>query len=55
MWVRFPLPKNLKVDVLVFNGDGDMLNWLHQMKHLFATHETPSGGQGGVLCVLPEG
>ena len=25
----------------MFNGGGDVLNWLYQMEHMFATHETP--------------
>jgi len=25
-WVRFPLPKSPKVDVLTFNGSGDVMN-----------------------------
>ena len=39
--VRFPLLNNPKVDVLAFNGTRDVMNWLYQMEHLFAIHETP--------------
>ena len=39
--VRFPLPKNPKIDVPVFNGSGDVLNWLYQLEHLFAIHDAP--------------
>jgi len=39
--VRFSFPKNPKVDVPMFNGNGGVLNSLYQMEHLCAIHETP--------------
>ena len=39
--MRFSLPKKLKVEVPMVNGGRDVLNWLYQMEHMFATHETP--------------
>ena len=37
---KLPLPKNPKVDIHVFNGEGDVLNWLHQIEHVFTIHCT---------------
>ena len=37
---KFPLPKNPKVNILIFKGDGDILNWLYQLEHIFSIHET---------------
>ena len=38
---RFPLPKGPKVEILVFKGDCNVLNWLYQMDHSFSLHDTP--------------
>jgi len=32
---KFPLPKNPKVDIPIFKGEGDILNWLYQLEHIF--------------------
>ena len=48
---NIPLPKNLKVDIPVFNGEGDVLNWLYQLEHVFAIHKTPVGSRIG-FCVF---
>ena len=37
---RFHVPKSLKVEIPVFKGDGYVLNWLYQLEHLFAIHDT---------------
>jgi len=34
-------PKSPKVEIHVFKGEGDVLNWLYQMEHLFSLHDTP--------------
>ena len=38
---KFPLPKDPKVEIHVFKGEGDVLNWLCQLKHIFNIHNTP--------------
>jgi len=38
---KFPLSKNPKVEIPMFNGDGDVLNWIYQTEHLFTIHSTP--------------
>ena len=38
---RLPLPKNPKVEIPIFKGDGDILNWLYQLEHVFTIHHTP--------------
>ena len=29
------------MDIPMFNGSNDVLNWLYQIKYLFAIHEIP--------------
>ena len=50
--VRFPLPKNPKVDVLMFNGSGDIFNLFYQMEHLFSIHEIPIEQKVEFLCFI---
>ena len=39
--VKLPLLKNPMVDIPMFNGTGDVLNWLYQMELVFTIHDTP--------------
>ena len=39
--VNFLSLKNPKVDIPVFKGEGDILNWLHQIEHVFNIYDTP--------------
>jgi len=39
---RFPLPTSPKVEIHVFKGEGDVLNWQYQMENLFFLHDTPT-------------
>jgi len=41
MEVSLPFPKNPKVDIPIFKGEGDILNRLYKLKHIFSIHETP--------------
>jgi len=38
---KFPLPKNPKIDIPIFKGEGYVLNWLYQIKHDFNIYDTP--------------
>ena len=38
---KLPMPKHPKVEIPIFRGDGDILNWLYQLEHVFAIHHTP--------------
>jgi len=37
----FPVRKSPEVEIPVFKGDGDVLNWLYHLEHLFTIHDTP--------------
>ena len=38
---KFPLPKSPKVEIPMFKGTEDVLNWIYQMDHLFTIHSIP--------------
>ena len=38
---KLPMPKHPKVEIPTFRGEGDILNWLYQLEHVFAIHHTP--------------
>ena len=52
---KFPLPKNTKVDIPIFKGDGDILNWLYQLEHVFSIHETLEESRVEFYQFYPQG
>jgi len=49
---KLPMPKHPKVEIPIFRGDGDILNWLYQLEHVFAIHHTPVEDRVE-FCVFP--
>ena len=51
---RFPMPKSPKVEIPVFKGEGDVLNWLYQIDHLFSLHDALVEDRVEFYCILVE-